>query len=301
MQNGQLDQPDMAHLVYSIDDAARTSLANGLLPISVPAAGPVVLPANIIGGAGEISYELAGAFHPANSHGLWASQTDVNGMPTPRDVDGLELWGPEPKNVPIGSDASAFADSDKYSVDTDISTGVGGAFSVWNYDTSGGTGSTPYVGHALVTALVQSLLDEPNLNPELINLDALMVQDDVSLPTRFDPGDKIIFSIRQVAATFAADGSGFQTTGSEIFWMDGASTVAAPVGNYLFHGGHLWDKAYALTHMTTVLMGPEGQPVKAQLDLNALEAVGSPEPTSALLMLIGVLAISCFARRSRFS
>jgi hypothetical protein len=48
-------------------------------------------------------------------------------------------------------------------------------------------------------------------------------------------------------------------------------------------------------------MGPEGQPVKVQLDLNALEAVGSPEPTSALLMIIGLVTLSGFARRSRFS
>jgi hypothetical protein len=125
-----------------------------------------------------------------------------------------------------------------------------------------------------------------------------MVQDDFGPDTRFDPGDKIIFSIRQVPATFAPDGSGFLATGAEIFWMDGASTPAAPVGGFLFHGGHFWDKAYALSDMQTVVPGPQG-PVRVQLDINALEAIGRvPEPASAMLMLIGMAAVAALRRRS---
>jgi hypothetical protein len=287
--------PDQSHLVFSVDHLAHTVLGAGLLPVAIPPGGPVVTSGgNAIGGAGEISYELAGTFHPPNTQGIWATQAQVNAMPLPRDVDALELWGPEPGNVPLGGDASPFGDSNKYSVDSDISTGAFvPAFSVWNYDSV--AGSSPYVSHALVVSLVQSLLNEPNFNPEEIDLDALMVQDDVSEDTRFDPGDKILFSIRQVAHTFAIDGTGFQSTGSEIFWMDGASTVAAPVGGFLFHGGHLWDKAYALANMRTLVPGPDGL-VAAMLDLNALEAVGVPEPASAVLVLLGLTAVGSLRR-----
>jgi hypothetical protein len=298
MQDGAVVFPDETHLIYSVADVARKTLAGGLLPVNVPPGGPIAAGPNSIGGAGEVSYELAGGFHPPNTHGTWATLTDINLMPNPRDLDGLEVWGPEPNVLPLDGDASGFGDSDKYSVDTDVSTaGAAGPFSVWNYDTSAAaTGSTPYVSHALVASLVQQLLDEPNLRPDEVDLDALMVQDDDKPFTQFDPGDKIIFSIRQVAATFAADGSGFLATGSEIFWMDGASTAALPVGGFLFHGSHLWDKMYALNNMTSLLLDDSGAPVKVQLDLDALEAISTPEPASALLLLIGVAALGAMRR-----
>jgi len=297
MVDGQVVMPDRTHLVFSIDDAAHTSLPFGLMPTSIPAAGPVATLANVLGGAGEISFERGGAFSPPNVQGLWANQLQINGMPTPRDLDGLEIWGPDPRVLPLGSSAAAWADSDKYSVDVDVSTGgpAAGPFSVWDYDPV--TGSTPYVSHADVVAVVRAALGEPNFPHDLINLDALMVQDDVGSPLRFDPGDKIIFSIRQVPATFAADMSGFLSTGSEIFWMDGATTPAAPVGNFLFHGGHLWNKAYALMHMTTTRFVPGIGQVVIQLDLDALEAVSTPEPTAALLMLVGATALGTIRRR----
>jgi hypothetical protein len=140
--------PDRAHLVFSIDDLAHTVLPAGLLPVPIPAGGPILTTGgNVIGGAGEISFEHAGAFHPPSSQGLWAPLPQVNGMPLPRDVDGLEIWGPEPVSVPPGGDASGSGDSDKYSVDTDITalSAAGAPISVWNYDISGGTGSSPYI------------------------------------------------------------------------------------------------------------------------------------------------------------
>jgi hypothetical protein len=135
------------------------------------------------------------------------------------------------------------------------------------------------------------------LNPEDVNLDALMVQDDFGTGDKFEPGDKILFSIEQIVATFAPPpGAGFIATGSEIFWLDGASTPAAPVGGFLFHGGHLWDKAYAIAAMQTIVPGPDG-PLRVQLDLDALEAIaGTPEPSSVVLVLFGMTA-GCAVRR----
>jgi hypothetical protein len=297
---GGVSFPDRSHLVFSVDDVAHGAFPAPPGPFPIPAGGPILTTGgNLIGGAGEISFERAGAFAPPSTQGVWATQAEIDGMTLPRDVDGLEIWGPEPVSVAAGGDASGSGDSDKYSVDTDIMTGFpGGApHSVWNYDISGGTGSSPYIAHSLVTSLVALLLEASNINPEHVNLDALMVQDDFGEDTRFDPGDKIIFSIRQIAATFAPDGSGFFATGSEIFWMDGASTMAAPVGGFLFHGGHPWDKAYAMTHMQTDVLGPDGL-VRVQLDLNALEAIGVPEPASAMLLLVGMTAVAVLRRRS---
>lgn len=286
--------PDVAHLVFSIDDLAHTGLGLGLMPTSVQAGGPVITNGGaMIGGAGEISFEKAGAFHPPSTQGIWATQAQINMMP-PRDVDGLELWGAEPVTASATGNVAPFGDADKYSVDVDISTGtVGGPppYSVWDYDSAGG--SIGYVTHAQVVGLVRQLLGEPNLSDEAINLDALMVLDDIGPDNQFDAGDKILFSIRQVVHTAALDGTGFQATGSEIFWMDGSSTPAVPVGGFLFHGGHLWNKAYALGNLQTAVVINDVTTF-AQLDINALEAVGVPEPASAVLLMFGAfwLAIS---------
>ena len=279
---------DVVPLVFSVDDMATTTIASGLMPVMVPSVGPLMTSGgNSIGGAGEISYEIAGAPIQAT----WATAPMVNGMPLPNDVDGLEVWGPEPMSAP-NFDASAFGDADKYSVDTDITTGIAApAASVINYPAQ-----TPYVSHAQVYSLVSSLLgpDGGLIDEPLVNLDALMVNDVNGDPDRFDPGDTIIFSIEQVASTAASDGSGFLATGSEIFVMDGSSTPAVPVGTFLAHGGHLWDKAFGLTSMTATLMTPAGV-VDVQLDVNAIEAIGIPEPAGGSVWLL--LAILVWRRR----
>ncbi|MEM8678161.1 MAG: hypothetical protein AAGF97_02295 [Planctomycetota bacterium] len=276
---------DVTPMVFSVDDMSATTIAFGLMPTTVPSAGPLpTTGGNLIGGAGEVSYELPGA--PFQS--VWAPQPIVNGMPLPVDVDGLEVWGPEPMTAP-NFDASGFGDADKYSVDVDFSTGaIGGTppFSVWSYPAQ-----TGYVLHSTVLELVSTLLgpdggfvDEPQ-----VNLDALMVLDTEGVDGRFDPGDRIIFSIEQIPTTAAPDGSGFFATGSELFFLDGASMPGAPVGGYVVHGGHIWDKAYALSSMVTSVMLPTGAMVDVQLDINAIEAIGVPEPQwggGVLLLLL---------------
>jgi hypothetical protein len=283
------------HLVYSVDVRGTTTPTFGLLPFSVPSGGPLSLSdtvkggSNFIGGAGDVSFEMGtlGGALPSNVHGIWASQALVNGQPNPVAIDSLELWGGEP-GVPGSNDAG------KYSVETDLSTGVGGvAYSVWNYSTT--SGHSGYVLHSMVVDLVRNLLGEPDLPAADINLDALMVLDtDTGRgpgtgPSFFNPGDKIIFSIRQIAS--ASAGGGFLATGSEIFVLDGASTQAVPVGQFLTHGGHVWNKAYALANMVGHFSS-EGGAVDVQLDLNSLEAVsGVPEPTSIVLLLAGLTGL----------
>ncbi len=275
---------DSAHLIFSIDDRA-TAQNPGAAPlaVTVPSAGPILLSnGNSIGGAGEISYEKAGAFAPPSTQGIWATQGQINGMPFPDDIDGIEVWGPEPADK---------ADTNKYSLDTDIAVlGLGNGVSVWNL--SGGA----YITHSFLANAVMSLLGAPAgtaISAANVNLDALMVLDIVDNPDVFqrdqtggDDHDRIIFSIRQIPDP--QDPTGYYATGSELFVLDpaGANTIS-----YLFHGQHAWDKQYALNNLkTTVLI--QDTFVDAQLDINAIEAISStvvPEPVSLLMLLIGLV------------
>ena len=278
---------DTSHLVFSVATSYIGYSFGVPFVGTLPSGGPVFLTGGTLGGAGEISVEQAGAFAPPSTWGLWASQTQINGMPLPDDVDGLEIWGPEP---------GITADTDKYSLWHDTrsfgSPLAGDAVSVWN-----GNG-TPYIPLSLVRNAVIGLLGPipTNVPGAEVNLDALMVNDDIGSPSEFqrDPtggtgGDRILFSINQIADPL--DPSGYYATGSELFVMDASGTAV-----FLFHGGHLWDKAYALANFRIPI--PNDNSV---VDLDALEAIGAPEPASALLMLIGLVSLSGIARRLRFS
>jgi hypothetical protein len=128
------------------------------------------------------------------------------------------------------------------------------------------------------------------LNTQLIDLDALMVHEVLGNPDSFDrdpggaPGDEILFSIKQIPNPLG----GYYATGSEIFFMN----ASGPDG-FLSHGGHLWDKAYALANLITIA----GTNL-VQHDINAIEAVADvPEPASLLLVLLGVAAAANRSRR----
>lgn len=283
---------DDAHLVFSVDDFFTAySFGTPFLPPPPPPGTPpgiTLANGNVIGGTGELSVELAvfGGANPADTQTLWAKQAEINGMPLPGDIDGVELWGPEPPA----------ADANKYSLDFDSLSGT----SVWN------ASGTPYVAQGLVIAAVMSLLPGPIPTTieleEAINIDALMVQDVIGDPDRFDPGggpaapgpgDEIIFSIRQIPNP--ADPDGYYATGSELFVLNASAPPA-----YLAHGGHLWDHAYSLATFE-VFGGTSPQDNNyGVLDINAIEAIGEfavPEPTTFALCLLGLAAIGCAGRR----
>jgi hypothetical protein len=297
---GSAALPDRAHLVFSHDDEISVyfgggpPVVGGFTPFDLGparAGGPFIVSGGAIGGTGEISYELATAFSPPSTMGVWATQSEINGMPNPDDVDGLELWGPEP----------AFkADAEKYSLDVDFFSGV----SIWSYDIPTAV-STPYVSHAQIVNAVIALLGPvpggavlpyPTFidGNDAINLDALMVQDiidDGTGPDTFDrnpdgQGDRILFSIRQIVNP--NDPDGYYATGSEVFVLD-ASQPNNPT--YLFHGGHLWDQPYSLTNLRITPNYIDGG--YAVIDLNALEAISEgvvPEPASALMLIVAAMA-----------
>ncbi|MCO6045624.1 PEP-CTERM sorting domain-containing protein [Aeoliella sp. ICT_H6.2] len=281
---------ERAHLLFSLDDTYNlVSLGGGFAPMSLPAGasspypGPGVVTlgnGNTAGGAGEVSFELGliGG-NPPDTQGVWAMQTEVNGMPGPDDIDGLEVWGPEPPN----------ADANKYSLQDDIFSLSAGAAatSVWN------ASGTPYIPQSMIISAVTSLLPGPRPDAdlqELVNLDALMVHDAFGVPDRFDdgpngPGDEIIFSIRQIPNP--ADPDGFYATGSELFVLNAS---AAPT--FLSHGGHKWDHGYSLSTFGGTLV--DGQQVFAY-DINAIEAVGEfavPEPKTYVLLSTALVGLA---------
>ena len=296
---GSADTKDTAHLIFSHDDqiSIYTGTAGGAAvpsPFTVPSSGPVALSnGNIIGGAGELSYETAFAFTPASSQGVWAKQPEINASPLPKDVDGVEVWGPEPAFT---------ADADKYSMDLDFLSGT----SVWN------ASGTPYISQAMIVAAVTSLLGPvtgvlpyPDYidGTDAINVDALMVNDRIGSAGHdtFDrdptgagaSGDQIIFSIRQIVDP--SDSTGYYATGSELFVLD-ASTGAS----FLDHGGHLWDKAYAMSDLSFLSLPESLVNGHAVIDINAIEAISQavvPEPTSAILLLTGIGLVLTRRRR----
>lgn len=278
---------DQTHLIFSHDDEISYISASGSsFTGGVPAGGPVLLSnGNTIGGAGEVSIETAGVFSPPESQTLWASQSEVSGMPLPRDVDGLEVWGPEP---------GLTGDTDKYSLELDFLSGT----SVWS-----GVG-TPYIAHAMIVSAVESLLGPipgPALLPfddqegrNAINIDALMVLDRVGEEDSFDRdptgaplGDEIIFSIRQIVD--ASDPSGYYATGSELMVLNPVTGAS-----FLTHGGHDWDKKYALGSLGVV--GPND--AFGVIDINGIESVaGVPEPAAAAMLASGLFAMVAMRRR----
>lgn len=286
---------DKAHLVFSISSTTTDLLSHS--PVNISSSAPIALTnGQTIGGAGELSFELAGAYAAPSSQGLWANQATINAMPGPTDLDALELWGPEPD---LSSDPLLLGDSNRYSLENDADSGV----SVWlhkkNPDNS--YTSLPYVSHSLVVAAVVNQLgpaagiDEQEL-ASLIDVDALMAYDMPGTNTReFDgldpvdgPWDRILFSIRQIVDT-----NGYYATGSEIFWLD-----ASGASGFLHHGGHDWDRTYAFSHF--FISTDEG--FRAVIDINALEAVAAiPEPCTAALLLVALTVLGCWSRQRKSS
>lgn len=278
---------DSTHLVFTHDDEISFITASGgSFTGSLPAAGPVMLSnGNVIGGAGEVSIEQAGVYTPPETQSLWASQSEVNGMPLPRDIDGLEMWGPEP---------GLAGDTDKYSLETDFRSGT----SVWN-----GSGSA-YLAHAAIVAAVESLLGPipgPALAPfdnqegrNAINVDALMVRDVAGSdedfgrdPTGGTDHDTLIFSIRQIVDP--SDPSGYYATGSELFVLNRVSGAS-----FLSHGGHDWDKKYALGSLR--VRGPND--TFGVIDVNGIETIaGIPEPAGVAVLVTGLAAMVAMRRR----
>ncbi len=225
--------------------------------------------------------------------GVWAVPAQVDqhagGVVDPFDVDGLEVWGPVDENEedPIndgltgGLDGPQYDDSTRYSLVGDPVDPVGGTrVSVWAYNPVTQQ-SAPWISEAALSAVVQGLFGE-EFTPEQeekFDLDAMMTWDDVN-PGLIDPGlDAILFSLRPI--------NGIIDGGEIIFW-----DFQNPA-QYLFHGGHLWDRPNDVMIGLHDLETPGNWNFDANVD--AIEAL--PEPTTLALLAMG--GIAALRRRRR--
>ena len=91
-----------------------------------------------------------------------------------------------------------------------------------------------------------------------------------------------------------ADPDGFYATGSELFVLTAPIAGGPLTTGFLFHGGHAWDHAYAISDLRIANAN-----ALAYIDINAIEAIGQlvvPEPSALAAALVGV-AIACGRRR----
>jgi len=181
---------------------------------------------------------------PAPGGPIWATpaQIDQHGV---KDVDGLEVWGPEPERGTVTGDA------DRYSLYGDPLIGAQ-RVSVWAYDPPTNV-STPYI-----TALqIAQAIGHEDL-ADMIDVDGLMTSDEYG-DDYFGPGDSVLFSIEPLAPF----------DGGEIWvWSFGSPAT------FLSHGGHLWNTAFNVK----TAFGVDSE------NINALEAVPEPATLSLLAL-----------------
>ncbi|MCA9187954.1 MAG: PEP-CTERM sorting domain-containing protein [Planctomycetales bacterium] len=182
-----------------------------------------------------------------------------------RDIDSVDLWGIE------GMTGTNFL-----SIDGDVA-----GTSIYSMNIIGPGGVQPYLSQLdIATAIGMPQLDT------IIDVDALMVRDlglDDGTASPFDgqfgPGDAVMFSVAPVSL-----GGQQVLDGGEIWvWEHGQPA------HFLNHGGHVWNTAFSVREV-----------YGTQLEnIDALEAVSVPEPSSALLTLLlgGTLAIVRQRRR----
>lgn len=219
----------------------------------------------------EILFERATGFPAAPAgFGTWATAADVDAMNPPADTDALEVWG--------GNDND---DSLRYSLAGDpfvqlgLSPSLPRKVAVWQYSTPAGP-SSPLIYTSDLAASIDMQFGFDGSGPyfsqlvESMDVDAIMVL-----------GVQLIFSIQPITVP----GTPIAFDGGEIFEYDGPGMPT----RFLNHGGHDWDTAFDV--MGTFHLQNE--------NIDALEAVSQfvPEPTSAMLLLMGLVAARRFKRR----
>lgn len=147
----------------------------------------------------------------------------------------------------------ALDDSDRFSI-----LGDPGQWSVYTFSPMIG-GFSGYISKLTIA----NAIGHPELEPAL-DLDALMTLDDGD--DYFEPDDFILFSIRPIGPF----------DGGEVWVLNGGGAPAT----FLSHGGHLWDTAFDVKGT----FGVQNE------NVDALEAVATPEPATLTLLAISLAA-----------
>jgi hypothetical protein len=179
-----------------------------------------------------------------------------------RDIDSVDLWGREQQP------RAGF-----YSFQNEP-----GGVSIYTLQTIAVGFMTPYV----TTGQIAGAIGNTALAP-FIDVDGLMVNDIGSGPNPFDgqfgPGDSIIFSIEPIPNP---EGGDFYDGGEIWVWDFGQPA------EFLKHGDHLWNTAFDV-------QGTFGVNTE---NIDAIEAVSTPEPmTVPLCVVAGAALIACRRRR----
>ncbi len=219
---------------------------------------------------------------PAGGSGVWAAPPMINSASRPRDIDAIEVWGPDSTAATSGDD------SFNYSLESVPPMGLGafdpGMTSVWHVPASVpgtlGPVAVPLVSVSELAAAIAGLATipvPPSLLQESLDLDALMLNDVFYEEV---PG---AIPVRRARLNFSIDPIVDPATGAvvfdggEIFVWDFDSTMPIMPASFLLHGGHLWDTAFPV--MATFGTATE--------NVNGLESV--PEPATA----VGLLTLVC--------
>ncbi len=218
---------------------------------------------------------------PGGGSGIWAAPPMINAASPPRDVDAIEVWGPDSAATGSGDD------SFNYSLESVPPLGPGafdpGLVPVWHVPGSipGGLGpvAVPLITTfelAMAIAPLAAIPVPPQVLQEELDLDALMLNDVIYEEVPGTPG------IRRARLNFSIDpiidpASGAAVfDGGEIFVWDFDSTLPIMPASFLFHGGHLWDTAFPV--MATFGTASE--------NVNGIESVPEPATGASLLTLV---------------
>lgn len=247
LSDGSTDPTQQVDALANHGDAFYNNVvANGTAILFSTRVGANVQGAGFDAGApgcalNPICYETIGG-----AIGTWATPLQVTqeaGLPAPddttgtitimRNLDGLEVWGPDDTD-----------DADRYSLFDDIVTGV----SIYNLDKSA------FLTQAFLAGALGAFDSRFQFFLNLIDLDALMVLEDGD--GIFETGESILFSLWPLLGA-----AGFADIGDAAYVMDGSGAIT-----YLDHGGHLWDNDW-LGLNVDALEAAAGIPEPASLTL----------------------------------
>jgi MYXO-CTERM domain-containing protein len=210
---------------------------------------------NMLGATVALAAErAAGPVLPFASSAQVVNHAHAGGQLT--DIDSVQLYGIE------GQTGTSL-----FSLKGDTS-----GTSIFQYN---GIGVIPYISRAdilVATGLPTALIDQ-------IDVDALMGNEGGINPFdgQFGPGDSVMFSLAPISNVI---------DGGEIWVWD----FGLPA-QFLNHGGHLWDTAFAV----------QGTLGGVSENVDAIAAASTPEPSALVLALVGLGAIGLWrsARRRK--